>query len=293
MRAVARGRTLIALACACVLVAGCRGDPSAADKAAPSTVGTSRAAAASSSPTGTPAESATESPSETTSPTATETDTECSIPDKFAGRDVEVLPVEDKLIALTFDAGANAEGVPSIRDTLQRKKVKATFFLTGSFAKTYPVKSQRLAARDLVGNHTMTHLDLTTLSDERVTRQVRNAEGAIRSTTGQDPRRFFRFPKGARNDHLIGLLNDLCYVPFRWTVDTLGWKGTSGGQSKASVVARVVAAAKPGAIVLMHVGSNPKDHTTLDADALPTIITKLRDLGYHFVRLARVMSSAP
>ena len=159
--------------------------------------------------------------------------------------------------------------------------------------KAYPVRSARLAARDVVGNHTMTHPDLTTLTDAQITSQVRGAEGVIRSTTGQDPRRFFRFPFGARNAHDIALLNRLCYVPFRWTVDSLGWKGTSGGQTRAKVVARVVAAAQPGAIVLMHLGSNPDDGTTLDAAALPTIITRLRALGYRFVWLARVMSPAP
>ena len=217
----------------------------------------------------------------------------CSIPARFAGQDIARLPVQDKVIALTFDAGANADGVPSIRATLLRMRVKATFFLTGSFVKNYPVKSTRLAARDVVGNHTMTHPDLTTLTDQQIRSQVVRAEDVIRSTTGQDPRRFFRFPYGARSDHAIALLNSLCYVPFRWTVDSLGWKGTSGGQTRAQVVARVVAAAQPGAIVLMHVGSNPDDGTTLDADALPTIITKLRALGYRFVRLARVMSAAP
>jgi peptidoglycan/xylan/chitin deacetylase (PgdA/CDA1 family) len=63
---------------------------------------------------------------------------------------------------------------------------------------------------------------------------------------------------------VIDLVNELCYVPFRWTVDSLGWKGTSGGQSVAKVVSHVVGAAQPGAIVLMHVGSNPDDGTTLD-----------------------------
>lgn len=224
---------------------------------------------------------------------ATSTGSACTIPATFAGTDLDRLPVEDKLVALTFDAGAHADGVPSIPATQRHDHVKATFFLTGHFVQDYPVKSKRLAARDLVGNHTMTHPDLTTLPDKRIRAQVRAAEDIIASTTGQDPRRFFRFPFGARNDHVIALLNQMCYVPFRWTVDSLGWKGTSGGQSVATVVSRVVNAAKPGAIVLMHVGSNPNDGTTLDADALPQIITKLHSLGYQFVRLSRVMAAAP
>ena len=53
----------------------------------------------------------------------------------------------------------------------------------------------------------------------------------------------------------------------------------------SSVVQRVLAAAVPGEIVLMHVGSHPSDHSTLDADSLPRVISGLRAAGYGFVTL--------
>jgi peptidoglycan/xylan/chitin deacetylase (PgdA/CDA1 family) len=217
----------------------------------------------------------------------------CTVPAKLAGKDVERLPVKEKLVALTFDAGANADGVPSILKTLHDLGVRATFFLTGDFVQAFPKKSAAIGKSYLVGNHTRSHPDLTKLGDRAVRRQVRDAEKLILAATGQDPRRFFRFPFGARTPHLVTVLNGLCYVPFRWTVDTLGWKGTSGGMTAAKVVNRVLAGASPGEIVLMHVGANPDDGSTLDADALPTVISKLRARGYHFVRLSRVMSAAP
>jgi peptidoglycan-N-acetylglucosamine deacetylase len=37
--------------------------------------------------------------------------------------------------------------------------------------------------------------------------------------------------------------------------------------------------------VLMHVGSNPDDGSTLDADALSDIITRVEARGYRFVDL--------
>jgi peptidoglycan/xylan/chitin deacetylase (PgdA/CDA1 family) len=74
-------------------------------------------------------------------------------------------------------------------------------------------------------------------------------------------------------------------VPVRWTVDTLGWEGTAGHITAAVVTSRVLGAAQPGEIVLMHVGSNPDDHTTFDADALPAVISELRAQGYSFVTL--------
>lgn len=231
------------------------------------------------------------SPEDASSPFLAEED--CAVPDRFLGKDLERLPVTDKVVALTFDAGANADAVRPILDTLAARDVPGTFFLTGRFVEAFPARSARIARRHLVGNHTMDHLDLTTLTDLRVRRQIRRAEAAILETTAEDPRRFFRFPFGARDARTIGLANELCYVPFRWTVDTLGWKGTSGGMTKAKVVQRVLDAAAPGAIVLMHVGSNPDDGSTLDADALPVVIRELREQGYGFARLSRVLAPAP
>lgn len=228
---------------------------------------------------------------------AAEPGTACSIPDRFRGKDVERLPVQRKLVALTFDGGANADAVDPILRTLGEKNVTASFFLTGDFVKTFPRKSARIARSYLVGNHTMTHPDLVSLDRKSgraaVRSEILRAQAAIIEVTGQDPRRFFRFPFGAVNARVISVANNNCYVPFRWTVDSLGWKGTSGGMSRAKVVARVVGAATPGEIVLMHVGSNPDDGTTLDAAALPAIITQLRAKGYSFVPLSRVMSAAP
>jgi peptidoglycan/xylan/chitin deacetylase (PgdA/CDA1 family) len=232
------------------------------------------------------------SPSPAAAPT-TSARAVCAVPDRFRGIEVSQLPVTAKVVALTFDAGANADAVAPIRRTLIRTGVPATFFLTGQWVQRYPVRSARLGSEHLIGNHTVSHPDLTTLSDAAVRAQISTAQTQITRATGQDPRRFFRFPYGARNARVIGLANQLCYVPFRWTVDTLGWKGTSGGMTAAAVVRRVLAALRPGEIVLMHVGSHPTDHSTLDADALPTIIREVQARGYTFVRLSRVMSPAP
>ena len=226
-------------------------------------------------------------------PAASSSAPPCTVPERLRGQDVTRLPIADDQVALTFDAGANADGAASILGTLHDKGIRATFFLKGGFVRTYPRLSRRIARHDLVGNHTMAHQDLTTLTRAEIRAEVRRAQRVITTTTGQDPRRFFRFPYGARSPREIRIVNRLCYVPFRWTVDTLGWEGTSGGQSVGTVVARVLDAATPGMIVLMHLGSNPDDGTTLDADALPQVIDDLQARGYSFVRLSRVMNPAP
>jgi hypothetical protein len=46
-------------------------------------------------------------------------------------------------------------------------------------------------------------------------------------------------------------------------------------------------------IILMHVGSNPNDGSTLDADALPTIIHDIRRHGYLLVALTAPVAGQP
>ena len=61
----------------------------------------------------------------------------------------------------------------------------------------------------------------------------------------------------------------------------------------STVVGRVLAAATPGEIVLMHVGANPDDGSTLDAAALPQVISGLRAKGYSFVTLEAALPATP
>ncbi|SHN86842.1 hypothetical protein SAMN05660350_04015 [Geodermatophilus obscurus] len=74
-------------------------------------------------------------------------------------------------------------------------------------------------------------------------------------------------------------------------MDTLGWQGTSGGMSAQQVADRAMNALRPGEIVLMHLGSHPEDGTTLDADALPDMIERMRAADYTFVTLDALIST--
>ncbi|WP_368086936.1 polysaccharide deacetylase family protein [Arthrobacter sp. ok909] len=206
-------------------------------------------------------------------------------PAALAGRDVETIPGAGRVVALTFDAGANAAGLPSILQSLAAAGVRATFFLTGSWAAANPGGVTAIVAGGhRVGNHSMTHPAFTGLPDAGIADQVTSAERAIRAA-GADTRPLFRFPFGDRDARTIAIVNNLGYLPVRWSVDTLGWKGTSGGVTAQLVADRVLAALQPGEIVLMHIGSNPDDGTTLDAAALPRLISRIRQAGYGFTTL--------
>ena len=207
------------------------------------------------------------------------------LPAALRGRELTVLDTGSNVVALTFDAGANADAVPSILATLERNCVPATFFLTGRWVELFGDQARQIGVRYQIGNHSQTHPHLPALSDAAVRDQITTAERRIQGATKYAPRPMFRFPFGDSDARTLGIVNGLRYGSIRWTVDTLGWMGTSGGQSVQTVVNRVLANLRPGEIVLMHVGSHPTDGSTLDADALPTIIAELRQRGYGFVTI--------
>lgn len=216
-------------------------------------------------------------------PSPTPTPTAPRLPSSLSGAEWTALPTGDKVVALTFDAGGNNAGVAPILKALAGAGVPATFFLTGRWAEVYPNDAKLIAATFPVANHTYSHPYLTKLTDANVKDQIVHAETVIKTTTGHDPRPLFRFPYGDVDSRVLADAHALGYGGIRWTVDTLGWKGGgAGGQSEATVLARVLGSLRPGEIVLMHVGA-ANDGSTLDASALPAVISAVQARGYHFV----------
>jgi peptidoglycan-N-acetylglucosamine deacetylase len=200
------------------------------------------------------------------------------------------IPTSARVVALTFDAGSNADGLPSILSTLHAIGVPASFFLTGNFAGAFSSLSVQVAqAGYRIGDHSVDHPHFPLLSNAQIDAEVLGAAQTIRQVTGKDPSPLFRFPYGESDARTLAEVNRLGFVAVGWTVDTLGWEGTSAGISADVVVNRVMAALQPGEIVLMHVGSNPTDHSTLDADALPRVIAAIAGAGYSFVTLDRLL----
>jgi peptidoglycan/xylan/chitin deacetylase (PgdA/CDA1 family) len=233
----------------------------------------------------TPSTTRAPSPTPTRTPTATPRPTTPALPPALSDGVVTRIPTTRKVVALTFDGGAGAQGAASILSTLRAQGVPASFFVTGQFATTNPALVRQMAAVGPVGNHTWDHPHLPDLSDSAVRSQLSRTSTAIRAAGAPDPRPFFRFPFGDQSAHALSVVHAAGYGAVGWTTDSLGWKGTSGGQSVDSVVRRVLAARTPGQIVLMHVGANPDDHTTLDAAALARIVAGYRAAGYGFTTL--------
>src|SRR5688572_30229092 len=114
----------------------------------PSTAEPTLASPSPSSTATTPAPSPSTAPTPSaTSPKPTATTAKPPFPATLRGKDIERMPTASKIVALTFDAGANADSVTAILATLDREQVKATFFLTGDFVTRYPEQARRKIGR--------------------------------------------------------------------------------------------------------------------------------------------------
>lgn len=252
-------------------------------------------------PAPTPAPTAYPSPSPTTAPPAPTRPPapapSTPVPDAaatvgaWAGLDVEAFETDRAVVALTFDGGASDAALSSILGTLAAEGVPATFFVTGDFARAYPGGVTAIArAGHPVGNHSDTHVSFPDSTNAQIHDQLVRADTAISALTGRATAPLFRFPFGDRTPLDVEVVNAEGYVPIRWTVDTLGWQGTSGGITTAVVRERVRDTARRGQVVLMHVGAHPEDGSTLDADALPGMIEDLRAMGYGFTTVPQLLA---
>ncbi len=188
----------------------------------------------------------------------------------------------ETVIALTFDAGSDRGYAPHILDTLQVEGIKATFGMTGSWAKQNPDLILRMVQEGHhLMNHTWTHRSFTgrstgqaPLSAVERADEIARTETIIRQQAGVELKPYFRPPYGDVDDSVLRDLAANGYtVNVMWTVDSLGWTGISAQE----ITRRVVDGATPGGDILMHVGGQ-----SADGPALPEIIRQLRAQGYRF-----------
>src|SRR5262249_11159865 len=184
-------------------------------------------------------------------------------------------------IALTFDAGASAVPTPTLLDILAKYHVHTTWFVTGVWANTYPDLLRRIRDEGHeIANHTIHHLDMTTLADADVCHELTGAEAIISGITGKTTRPYWRPPYGARDARVRQLAAGLGFRDIYWTIDTLDWQDSATTQS---IRDRVLNNVGNGAIILMHAGS------FVEADTLDGLLMTLEQRGYTTVTLTQVL----
>jgi peptidoglycan/xylan/chitin deacetylase (PgdA/CDA1 family) len=187
-------------------------------------------------------------------------------------------PPGTKLVALTFDDGPWPGQTARVLDILRASGVRATFFVVGTWVRSFPaLVARQVAEGHVVGNHTSAHGQLRGMSAPAVAAQIAGGAGAITAVTGVPPR-WFRAPAGSVNGMVMGQVAAAGQRVVYWDVDPADWRKPP----PEVIVRRVVTAIQPGAVVLLHDGGGDRASTIA---ALPEMIRILKEQGYRFVTL--------
>lgn len=190
------------------------------------------------------------------------------------------VPVDGPYIAMSFDDGPSPTLTPRLLDMLKQRGIKVTFFVIGQNVEHAPEVVARAAAEGHeIGNHTWSHPALTKLSDARDQEEINKTSEAIFKATGKKPV-LLRPPYGAMNPRVHRIIEQDGMKVVLWSVDPNDWKRPGS----AVVERRILAGAKPGAIILSH------DIHPGTIEAMPSTLDALLAKGYKFVTVSELIA---
>ena len=181
------------------------------------------------------------------------------------------------IVALSFDDGPSIY-TSRILDTLASYGATATFFEVGYNIDRYPDTVLQIYQSGCeVGNHTLNHANLKTLSAEKADKEINGNLAKLNKIIG-DEVRLFRPPYGNYNDTVKSVCNAPIII---WSDDTRDWSSLNAQE----VLKEVQKSARDGYIILMH--SLYKS----SADAVELVVPWLISQGYQVCSVSEMFEA--
>ncbi|MFC7442763.1 polysaccharide deacetylase family protein [Laceyella putida] len=188
---------------------------------------------------------------------------------------------QKRAVALMVNVAWGTEHLPGMLKILRQEKVKATFFLDGSWLKKNPDMARTIAKEGHeIGNHAYSHPMMSQLSQARMNEEIGKTNRLIEEILGVKSR-WFGPPAGDFDQRVVSVAAAHHMKTVLWTVDTVDWRKSV---SPAMMVNKVKTAMGPGHLLLTH----PTDRTV---KALPQILRTMKEKGYRWEPVGRVLSS--
>jgi peptidoglycan-N-acetylglucosamine deacetylase len=199
----------------------------------------------------------------------------------------ESLPLEDKEVVLTFDDGPLPPKTNQILDILAKDCVKATFFLVGKMATTFPDVARKVeAAGHTIGTHSQTHpLKLHKVSLAKAEEELGGGVTSVTSVLGHPPAPFIRIPGLARTNAIDEYLGSQKLMTWSADFPADDWTKISPTQVYTRALQRIEAYGK--GILLLH------DIQPRTVAALPTLLQELKRRGYRIVHVVPATPDQP
>ncbi len=125
----------------------------------------------------------------------------------------------EKVCYLTFDSGYELGYTTLLLDTLKEKNCPATFFLVGHYYRTEKELVNRMIDEGhIVGNHTINHYNMTTVSAETFIEEIETVEREIAEMYPNAMQlRYWRPPMGACSEWVLKMADKMGLVTVMWS----------------------------------------------------------------------------
>jgi probable sporulation protein (polysaccharide deacetylase family) len=182
------------------------------------------------------------------------------------------------MVALMINVAWGDEYLEPMLETLAKEKVKATFFLDGSWLSKHPDTAKEILRQGHeLSNHAYSHPMMSRLSLARQRQEIERTERLLAELGVRN--RWFAPPSGDYNAATVKAASEYGLRTVLWTLDTIDWKNPPAW----SIVTKVSTRVKPGTLILMH-------PTASTRDALAGIIRAIRKQGYEPGTVADTLS---
>lgn len=183
----------------------------------------------------------------------------------------------EKILYLTFDSGYENGNTPAILDALKKHAAPAVFFVVGNYIEDNPeLVKQIVSEGHIIGNHTMTHPDMSGIStEETMRRELQGVETLYKDLIGEPMTKFYRPPRGIYSTKNLEMAEKLGYCTFFWSLAYVDWI-ESKQPSKSEAFDKLLSRVHPGSIVLLHSTSST------NAEILDELLSRWEEMGYHF-----------
>ena len=183
---------------------------------------------------------------------------------------------EEKVLYLTFDAGYENGNVKKIVDILKENDVTGTFFVLRHFVEKNSDLTRTIKEnKNLVCNHTASHPNVTTLTKEELTKEIRSLEEAYEGVTGAKLDPYFRPPEGAWNEESLRRVESLGYKTVFWSLAWADWDNNNQ-KTPEYALEKLNTRVHDGAVILLH----PTSET--NTKILDGFIKSMKEKGYRF-----------
>ena len=182
------------------------------------------------------------------------------------------MPIDKKVVYLTFDDGPIPEVTPWVLDLLMEHNIKATFFAVGENVFRYPeIFEQIVEDGHAVGNHTYHHLQGLKSDNKTYYKDIVHANKMIGSNLFRPPHGWL---KRAQYRYLSGK-----YKIIMWDVISCDYNRNI---TREEVLNNVLEFAREGSIITFHDSLKAEGHLKW---ALPRAIEALKAEGYEFDKI--------